>query len=109
MKAPKSDSKPAAKSKPEAKPVAKPSKTPKTSKTDKDSDEETKEDDGDRMPGQRFATPDDGEGLKIFYETLYEQKPGNKFAEKWLLEHGLFSMEKAAQLVEVYYPAKKKK
>ena len=51
------------------------------------------------MPGQKYAAPDDGEGTRVFYETMYEQKPGNKFAEKWLLEHGCLSIDKASQLV----------
>jgi hypothetical protein len=40
---------------------------------------------------------------------MYEQKPGNRFAEKWLLDHGCLSLEKATQLMDHYYPGKKKK
>jgi hypothetical protein len=61
------------------------------------------------MPGQRYPAPDEGEGTRVFYESMYEQKPGNRFAEKWLLDHGCLPIEKATQLMDVYYPSKKKK
>jgi len=40
---------------------------------------------------------------------MYEQKPGNRFAEKWLLDHGCLPIDKATQLMDVYYLSKKKK
>lgn len=58
------------------------------------------------MPGQRHPTPDETDGTRVFYESMYEQKSGNKFAEKWLLEHGCLPIEKATQLVNML---KKKK
>eukprot|EP00353_Schmidingerella_taraikaensis_P019330 CAMPEP_0185603460 /NCGR_PEP_ID=MMETSP0436-20130131/2496_1 /TAXON_ID=626734 ORGANISM="Favella taraikaensis, Strain Fe Narragansett Bay" /NCGR_SAMPLE_ID=MMETSP0436 /ASSEMBLY_ACC=CAM_ASM_000390 /LENGTH=55 /DNA_ID=CAMNT_0028233945 /DNA_START=296 /DNA_END=460 /DNA_ORIENTATION=+ len=41
------------------------------------------------MPGQRYATPAEGDSLRIFYETLRKQRPESKLAQKWVLEHGL--------------------
>ena len=57
------------------------------------------EDKSSYMPGQKHATPEDGDSLRIFYETLRQQRPESKLAEKWILEHGLCeSREKALQL-----------
>ena len=79
---------------------------PKAAKKD-DSDSEMKDDDDALlMPGQRYAAPDEGEGTRVFYETMYEQMPGSRFAEKWLLDHGCLPQEKAAKLAQYY---KKKK
>jgi len=51
------------------------------------------------MPGQRYATPEDGDSLRIFYTTLLEQRPESKLALKWILEHGLCpSYDKAVEL-----------
>ena len=47
--------------------------------------------------GQKNATPEETDGTRIFYESLYEAKPDSKFAEKWLLEHGCFSEDQAKE------------
>ena len=90
------DSKPAKK---EAEEIKTNSAKPKNqkSKVAQDSVEDEKEGDEDKLwlPGQRHPTPDEGEGTRVFYETMYEQKPGNRFAEKWLLDHGCLPLEKA--------------
>lgn len=78
-----------------AKPKAEKKVAPKKVEKSEESDEETKQEDEDFLPGQKKSTPDDGEGTRVFYESMYEQKPGNKFAEKWLLEHGCLPLEKA--------------
>ncbi len=47
------------------------------------------------LPGQTKATPEENDPLRIFYESLYNQKPSSKMAEQYCLEHGLLSLEKA--------------
>lgn len=61
------------------------------------------------MPGQRYPAPDEGDGTRMFYESMYEQKPGNRFAEKWLLDHGCLLIEKVKQVIDHHYPGKIKK
>ena len=41
------------------------------------------------MPGQKFDIPEEGDGTRIFYETLLRQKPDSTMAMKYCLENGL--------------------
>ena len=41
------------------------------------------------MPGQKYDTPDEGDGTRIFYETLLMQKPDCIMAMKYCVENGL--------------------
>jgi hypothetical protein len=52
------------------------------------------------MPGQIKATPEDNDPLRIFYESLYRQKPTSKMAETYCLEHGLLPLEKAQEVYD---------
>ena len=53
------------------------------------------------MPGQRFTTPEEGDSLRIFYESLRKQRPESKLAQRWILEHGLCeSNDEATQLLK---------
>ena len=47
----------------------------------------------DYMTGQKYQTPEEGDSLRIFYESLLRQRPESKLAEKWILEHGLCTSE----------------
>lgn len=47
------------------------------------------------LPGQKHEPPEERDPLRIFYETLYEQRPTSEMAEFWMMEHGLLSPEKA--------------
>lgn len=47
------------------------------------------------MAGQRFPTPDEGDGTRIFYESIFADEPTSKFAEKWLMEFGCLAKEQA--------------
>ena len=38
--------------------------------------------------------PEDGEGTRLFYETLLSEKPDSKMAEEWLMEYGCLTDEK---------------
>ena len=46
------------------------------------------------MPGQRYPTPDDTDGTRVFYQSMFEEFPTNKLAERWLMENGCLSEEK---------------
>jgi len=59
------------------------------------------------MPGQRYATPEDGDSLRIFYETLHQQRPESRLAEKWLLEHGLCSSKDEALKIQKKFAKQK--
>lgn len=47
--------------------------------------------------GQRFAAPEDGDGTRLFYETLYEEKPTSTLARRWLMENGCLTNEEQAK------------
>lgn len=47
------------------------------------------------LPGQKHDPPEERDPLRIFYETLYEQRPTSEMAEFWMMDHGLLSPEKA--------------
>ena len=61
----------------------------------------------DWQPGQKFDVPEEGDGARIFYESLREQKPASKMAEKWCLEHGLVNPDIAKVLAKKYAAVKK--
>lgn len=90
--------KPAAKPKasPKPKASAKPA-TPKAKAAPKEKAAQAVKDDG-KMPGQRYPTPEEGDGTLIFYRSLYEHDSSSQFAEKWLMEYGCLSpdQQKAA-------------
>ena len=48
--------------------------------------------------GQIYPIPDKEDSLRKFYRSLHRQKKDSKMAMKWLLEHGLFSQEKASRI-----------
>ena len=53
------------------------------------------------MPGQIRETPEDNDPLRIFYESLYNVKgAASPMAEKYCLEHGLLTEEKAQEIVD---------
>jgi hypothetical protein len=37
----------------------------------------------DLKPGQKFPTPTPGFGDRVFYETLYRQRPESQIAQEW--------------------------
>ena len=55
-----------------------------------------------QLPGQKYAAPPDGDGTRIFYETLYTQVPTNKMAQKWLLEHGLLPVNEISKILKSF-------
>ena len=53
-------------------------------------------------PGQKFETPDESDGTRVFYETLLREKPESKMAEKWLMEYGCLSDERQSMAVKKF-------
>ena len=53
-------------------------------------------------PGQKFETPDESDGTRVFYETLLKEKPESKMAEKWLMEYGCLSDERQSMAVKKF-------
>ena len=43
-----------------------------------------------------------GQGDRVFYESLYNQKPDSFMALKWCIEYGVFDEEKAKKEFAVF-------
>lgn len=41
-----------------------------------------------------------GDGIRVFYESLYQQNPNSIMAETWLLKHGLLPFDKAKEVFD---------
>ena len=52
--------------------------------------------------GQRYPTPEDTDGTRVFYETMFQENPQSKMAEKWLMENGCLSDEKQTTAFKKY-------
>ena len=51
-----------------------------------------------KLPGQRYATPSPGNGDRVFYESLLEQRPDSEMAQEWCVYYGVLSSDRAAAL-----------
>jgi hypothetical protein len=49
-------------------------------------------------PGQRYMTPSPGDGQRVFYETLLEQRPDSQMARDWCIAYGILDEAKAKKL-----------
>ncbi|KAK9755075.1 hypothetical protein RND81_01G000700 [Saponaria officinalis] len=52
------------------------------------------------LPGQKRDPPEQRDPLRIFYETLYQQKPSSELAALWMMESGLLPLEEANKVYE---------
>uniref|UniRef100_A0A7S2PPK8 Uncharacterized protein n=1 Tax=Leptocylindrus danicus TaxID=163516 RepID=A0A7S2PPK8_9STRA len=59
-------------------------------------------------PGQKYPTPTAGAGDRVFYETLFRQRPSSKMAQEWCLFYGVLPESEAAQLYKVVMKRKAK-
>jgi hypothetical protein len=50
-------------------------------------------------PGQKHDVPDELDCQRLFYESLLKQNPQSAMAEKYCLEYGLLSLERAQQAI----------
>jgi hypothetical protein len=46
-------------------------------------------------PGQKYPTPSPGSGDRVFYDTLYHQRPESEMAQEWCVYHGTLDLEEA--------------
>lgn len=53
---------------------------------------------------QKFATPSEQDGTRIFYETLLQEDPHSKMAIRYCLEHGLRTLDQVAHQEEEELP-----
>ena len=53
----------------------------------------------DRLPGQKHDTPEEGDGSRIFYESLLRQNPDSKMAMKWCVENGVLDESTAKKFI----------
>ena len=51
-----------------------------------------------KLPGQRYPTPSPGNGDRVFYETLIEQRPDSEMAQEWCVYYGVLDASRAAAL-----------
>ena len=51
-------------------------------------------------PGQKFMTPSPGNGDRVFYETLLEQRPDSEMAQDWCIQYGVLSHNEAQKLLD---------
>lgn len=51
-----------------------------------------------KLPGQRYPTPSPGNGDRVFYETLIEQRPDSEMAQEWCVYYGVLDATRAAAL-----------
>lgn len=52
-------------------------------------------------PGQKYPTPSPGSGERVFYETLFQQKPESVMAKEWCLAYGILDWNVAEQLYKL--------
>lgn len=57
-------------------------------------------------PGQRFATPSPGQGGRVFYESLYREKPSSPMALTYVIEYGVLLMDEAKREFPAYHKLK---
>jgi len=54
-----------------------------------------------RKPGQKFHIPSNGDGIRVYYESLYEQNCNDYLAIKYMIEYGCLELGSPA-LEEAY-------
>lgn len=60
------------------------------------------------MP-QKFSTPTPGDADRVFYTTLYTQKPSSAMAQNYVIEYGILDEgENLKNLYKVYLERKRK-
>ncbi|CAI5730727.1 unnamed protein product [Hyaloperonospora brassicae] len=56
------------------------------------------EQEANRKPGQKHPTPSPGFADRVFYESLLQQRPSSRMAQKWCLEYGVLKWAEAEAL-----------
>ncbi|KAH7461984.1 hypothetical protein PRIC1_005941 [Phytophthora ramorum] len=63
-------------------------------------EEWSKEQEANRKPGQKHPTPSPGFADRVFYESLLQQRPDSRMAQKWCLEYGVLKWAEAEALCQ---------
>lgn len=50
--------------------------------------------------GQKKETPEELDGLRLFYESLHREKPDSEMAARWCIQHGIFEDDVHNKLVK---------
>nr|CCA26067.1 conserved hypothetical protein [Albugo laibachii Nc14] len=58
------------------------------------------EQEANRKPGQKHPTPSPGFADRVFYESLLQQAPHSRMAQKWCLEYGILKWAEAEALCQ---------
>ena len=61
------------------------------------------------VSGQKFPTPTPGFGDRVFYETLFRQRPDSLMAQEWCVAYGVLPYNVAERLHEDILARKKGK
>jgi len=59
-------------------------------------------------PGQKHPTPTPGFGDRVFYESLFRQRPDSIMAQEWCIAYGVLPVEEASALHSQLLAYKKK-
>ena len=60
------------------------------------------------VAGQKFPTPTPGFGDRVFYETLYRQRPDSSMAQEWCVSYGVLSSKEAEKVHKKVVERKRK-
>ena len=52
------------------------------------------------LPGQKYATPEEGDGTRLFYESLLKQNKASTMAQKWCVDYGCLPQAQASTLAK---------
>ncbi|GMI13637.1 hypothetical protein TrVE_jg13824 [Triparma verrucosa] len=58
-------------------------------------------------PGQKFQTPTPGDADRVFYESLYNQKPTSPMAINYVIEYGILPDEEHSKILKIYLSKKR--
>eukprot|EP00897_Mesotaenium_endlicherianum_P006691 jgi/Mesen1/604/ME000108S10762 len=53
------------------------------------------------LPGQKHDPLEERDPLRIFYESLYEQRPDSPMAQIWMMEYGLLPEDEAQRVLKM--------
>lgn len=65
-------------------------------------------DTSDFKPGQRYPTPAPANGDRVFYETLFQQRPDSEMAQEWCVYYGVLEKKEALKVNDVILKRKRK-
>lgn len=52
------------------------------------------------LPGQKHEPLEERDGLRVFYESLFRQRPESEMAQIWMMEYGMLDQDEAQQVLD---------